>query len=368
MNPLAGKSPTEQKKIILAIVLGVLAIGALFFAFGGTSLFSSGPKVTVTLSPTPKASPSVPINPNDLKMPSQDEQTTLYSATPIACCRVVPGPEAGRNIFAFYEPPEPCGKPNNPCPPPPTPVVVPPTPTPTPKIWITAVNPTSVYAGAKGFRLEIVGERMMPEAKIYFSQSELPTKFINETRMTADVPANFISGEGPRQIIIQTPDGKSYSQAVTINVQAPPRPSFQYIGMIARKRSNNDTAYFMEQGRQTPISARLNDIVGSRFRLISISAEETIFEDVNLGFKHQVPLFRPAPGTSSSLPSRPNGFPTSDYQQYAPPTQNYQVQPGQSIPGIPDNIPRYVPPNGNVNRAQPQPQQKDEDDDGDGKP
>jgi len=101
--------------------------------------------------------------------------------------------------------------------------------------------------------------------------------------------------------------------------------------------------------------------------LISISAEETIFEDVNLGFKHPIQLFRPAPGTAaSSGPPRPN-FPGGDsFQQFTPPT-NYQVPPGQSIPGIPDNIPRYVPPNPNTNRPQ-QPQKDKDEDDGDGKP
>lgn len=370
MNPFAGKSANERNKMIAAIVLGVLALGSLFFAFGGTRLFSSSPKVTVSVSPTPKPSPSVPVNPDDLKMPSPNDQMLEYSSTLVKFNGVVSGPDPGRNIFSFFEPAPPCGPPSNPCPPPPIKTPEPPTPTPTPAIWITAVNPGSVYAGSKGFRLEIVGERMVPEAKIYMNQSEIPTRFINEHQISADVPASAISSEGGRQIIIQTPDGKKYSQSMTLNVQAPPRPQFQYIGMIARKRSNNDTAYFMEQGRQTPISARLNDIVGQRFRLISISSEETIFEDVNLGFKHQVPIYRPAPGTATSTgPSRNQGFPNSgDYQPYNP-GGNYQVPPGQSIPGIPDNIPRYIPPNANINNAnRPGKETKDEDDDGDGKP
>jgi len=204
---------------------------------------------------------------------------------------------------------------------------------------------------------------MLPEAKIYVSQTEVPTKFVSALQMTADVPASLIATEGPRQIMIQTPDGKKYSNSYSLTVQAPPRPAFQYIGMIARKRSNNDTAYFMEQGRQTPISARLNDIVGGRFRLMSISAEETLFEDVNLGFKHKIQLYRPAPGTTAGAPSRP-GFGNETYQPYSP-NPNYQVTPGQSIPGIPDNIPRYVPPS---NRPQPDKKDADDDDDGDGKP
>ena len=345
--------------MIVAIVLGVFALTSLFFAFGGTGMFSSSTKVTVTASPTPKPSASVPVNPEDLKMPSQADQFLTYGSTPISCCPVIPGGEPRRNIFAFYEPPEP-----TPYVPTPTPIVTP-SPTPTPHIYIAAVNPSSVYAGSKGFRLDIAGDRMPPNAKIYLSQSELPTNFVNPQRMTADVPASFITSEGPRQIIIQTPDGKQYSNMVSLTVQAPPRPQFQYIGMIARKRNNNDTAYFMEAGRQTPVSARLNDILGGRFRLVSISAEQTIFEDVNLGFKHPLSLYRPAPGTAVTTPPR-GGFPVGDgFQQFTPPVTNYQVPPGQSIPGIPDNIPRYIPPNANVNRP-PQPN-KDEDDN-DGKP
>jgi hypothetical protein len=362
-NPFAGKSPTERNKIIAALVLGVLALGALFFAFGG-SIFSSSPKVTVSVAPTPKPSPTVPTNPDDFKIPTESEQNLNYM-TVVDYHGPYPGADPGRNIFAFYEPPKPCGSVTNPCPPPPVKTPPPPTPTPTPEIYITGYNPPSVYAGSRGFRLEITGERMLPDAKIYFSQNELPTTYINPQRMVADVPAGFIAGEGPRQIIIQTADGKKYSNAVMLNVQAPPKPAFQYIGMIARKRSNNDTAYFMEQGRQTPLSARLNDVVGGRFRLMSISAEETVFEDVSLGFKHKVPLFRPAPGTVSAQPARP-GFPSGDtYVPYNPNT-NFQVQPGQSIPGIPDNIPRYVPPN--ANRQPTDKKDQDDDDDGDGKP
>ena len=364
-NPFAGKSPTERNKIIAALVLGVLALGSLFFAFGGTRMFSSSPKITVSVSPTPKPSATVPTNPNDFKIPTESEQSFVYGTTPIVCCGVSTGPDPGRNIFAFYEPPPP-----TPYVPTPLPTPPPPSPTPTPGIFITGVNPQSVYAGSRGFRLEISGERMQPDAKIYFSQNELPTSFVNEQRMVADVPANFIAGEGPRQIMIQTPDGKIYSNAVSLNVQAPPKPQFQYIGMIARTRSNNDTAYFMEQGRQTPLSARLSDVVGGRFRLLSISAEETVFEDVSLGFKHKLQLFRPAPGTAvSSQPPRP-GF-QETYTPFTPPATNYQVQPGQSIPGIPDNIPRYVPPAANrqpSDRTDKTDKKDQDDDDGDGKP
>jgi hypothetical protein len=229
------------------------------------------------------------------------------------------------------------------------------------------MSPQTVYAGSKSFRLEINGDRFLPEARIYFSQSELPTTFISPQKLIADIPANFIAQEGSRQIIIQTPDGKKYSNLAMFQVQAPPRPDMQYIGMIGRKRYNNDTAYFLDKGKTTdPYGARLNDVLGGRFRLVSIAPAETIFEDVSLGFRHRIALTTtPASGSSFGPPpptAPGRGVLTAPgFQQYIP----NQVPTGD-IPGIPSNIPRYNPQD---KKAEPN-EKKDSDDgkseDGDG--
>ena len=143
--------------------------------------------------------------------------------------------------------------------------------------------------------------------------------------------------------------------------------------MIARQRFNNDTAYFQEQGKPTPINARLNDVIGGRFRLTSISAGETVFEDVNLGFKHRLALYRPASGQNAAsgnpggqnpdinspgrFPGRININPNPNNPN--PPGIPYSIPSGE-IPGIPSNIPIYVPPTPQPNTKEV----KDEDDDG----
>ena len=203
--------------------------------------------------------------------------------------------------------------------------------------------PQSVYSGSKGFRIELSGDKFEPESRIYFEQRELRTTFISPQKLVADISAEMISSPGNRQVIVQTPDGRKHSNQLMFQVQEPPKPSFQYIGMIARQRYNNDTAYFQEPGQQTPTSARLNDVVGGRFRLLSISSEETVFEDVNLGFKHKVGLYRPPPGTVVSNPppsTNRRGFPRSE--QYVP--YNPNMPNVQTMPGIPDNVPRVRPP------------------------
>ncbi len=351
MGLFEGKTTTERNKIIAAGVLGVVALVALYLAFGSSFFGSKPTTVTVTTKSPAATRPNVATSTTgDRALPSADDQRFQYETTQVDYRPgSVPAPDPGRNIFAFYEPPAPCKgadcptRTPTPAPPPPTPV-----PVPTPPILLRAAIPQNVYAGSGGFKLQLDGVPFPANSRIYFNQTELPTTFLNEQRISADISANLIAQEGPRQIIVRTPDGKLYSNPVSLMVNPPPKPTVQYIGMIARKMRNNDTAYLMTPGATMPIGARLNDVVGGQFRLIDISAREVIFEDVNLGFKHRVAITPAATGTGSGSgnPSFPFGPGT--------------IPPG-SIPGIPGDIQRYVPPAAN----RPQPNKKDDVDDND---
>ncbi|MCY7348483.1 MAG: hypothetical protein LH614_20000 [Pyrinomonadaceae bacterium] len=370
MKLFEGKSPAERNKIIAASVLGVMALLALTYTFGGSLFGGRKVSVTVSASPTPTASPRR--TSYTAALPTTEEENFQYTTTPV---NYTPSsfyaPDAGRNIFAFYEPPPPT--PYSPTPvPPQKPVEIPtPTQTPVPPLLVGFVTPQSVFAGSKTFRLEVNGDKFTPESLIFLNGNQLPTTFISPQKLVADVPSNFIAGAGAIQILVRTADGGLYSNQVSLNVQAPPVPQFQYIGMIARQRYNNDTAYFQEQGKPLPLGARLNDVVGGRFRLMSISASETIFEDVNLGFKHRLALYRPTVGQSAGSNPVQNQDPTlispgrfpnkGGFNPNNPNSPNistpYNVQPGE-IPGIPGNIPIYNPT--------PPPNKDDEDDDKDG--
>jgi hypothetical protein len=365
MRFLEGKTSTERNKVIAAAILGVVSLVALYLAFG-RSFFagSSTTAVTVKVSPTPRLNVPPAANRGENPLPSADEQNFVYQTTPVL---YVPGnayaPDAGRNIFAFYEPPPPCkgaecpSPTPKPSPPPPTP-----TPVPTPPITIAAV-PQSVYAGSKAFRLEVSGNEFPADARIYFNQNEMKTTYVNAQRIYTEIPANYITQEGPRQVIVQTPDGKTYSNQVMLRVQAPPKPTLQYIGMIGRKRYNNDTAYFIEQGNPNPIGRRLNDVVAGRFRLVDISPSQVWFEDVNLGFRHAVALTTtPAPASPGSRLQNESGFgPTGPGGRPInvpgiPGAGFVQPQPQQQLPQRPGNSNQARPPRPN--------QPEDEDDDG----
>lgn len=358
MDLFKGKSPSERNKLIAAIVLGVLAFSALVFAFGPGLFRSSSTSAKVTVDTAGKQT-STPLQavPGQFRMPSQDEQLFDYGTTPIAYRPSIYGaPPPGRNIFAFYEPPPPT-------PWSPTPVIVRtpvPTPTPTPfPFFIAQVMPQAVYAGQRAFKLEVAGEGFLPESKIYFNQTLLPTTYLGPQRLTAEVPANMIASAGGKQVIVSTLDGEKFSEARMLNVQAPPTPqqTYEYVGMISRKYSNNDTAYFMEKTKlstpgATPTGKRLNDLLGGRFRLISISEKETLFEDVNLGFKHKMAILRTPP---TGGPSSPAGFP-SGFPNSGRPVQSFPGFPNMGAPQV--QLPR---PPANANR----PVRRDDDDDDD---
>jgi hypothetical protein len=185
----------------------------------------------------------------------------------------------------------------------------------------------------------------------------LPTTFVNSQRLAANVPANLIATQSAANIMVRTPDGKGYSLGRGFSVQPPPQPTFKYVGMIARRLGNNDTAY-LDEGKPTPGGYRLNDVVAGRFRIVNISSERVVVEDTNLGFRHQVELFRPPPGTTTSSTS-PGGFPSRPGSGFP---SNPQM-PMQGIPGIPGNIPVYRPPNRNANSNRPVDDEDDEDTD-----
>ncbi len=304
----------ERNKLIAALVLGVMAVISLTYTFGGLFFSSSNgtTTVSVTASPSPTTTVTGQLNP-DPNFPTQDEIVSEYLTFPIVYNpNSFFAPPPGRNIFAFYEPPLPSNAPpvvpGEKTPPPPTPYPTP-TPTPVPPLLVSYINPQSVYAGTnKAFRLEVNGDKFTPESQIFFNAVPLPTTYVSPQTLYATVPASYIVNAGRARILVATPDGKLYSNEGYFNVQAPPKPQFTYIGLIAHRHNNNDTAFFQEQNKKDPTEARLNDVVGGRFRVMSISVEEVELIDTQLGFRYKLKLERNNPG-SITYPSQPDSDP-----------------------------------------------------------
>ena len=123
--------------------------------------------------------------------------------------------EARRNIFIYYEPPPPVQKGS---------VVPTPTPTPVPPVLLAGLSPANVYARTGDFTLEISGDKFTSQLRVVIDNNELPTRYINPQQLSATVPAAIIANPGGHQVMLRSPDGKTYSNTTTLSVAAPPTP------------------------------------------------------------------------------------------------------------------------------------------------
>ncbi len=162
-------------------------------------------------------------------------------------------------------------------------VTPPPTPTPTPPIQLASLAPQSVFASTGNFTLQVSGDKFGPGATVFIDGQQVPTQYKSMQQLTATVPASLISSAGTRQVKVMTPDGKLYSNDTVLNVMKPPTPTYVYVGLLKRARSN--TAILKDQKGEL-YSVHEGDIVEGRFRIASISEHSVDVVDKDLNIKH----------------------------------------------------------------------------------
>jgi|SRR5882672_10707621 len=276
------RNPGERNKLILAGVLGIVALVFLWWTFFGFG--SSSTKVTPRSTPgqpAPSAvsrgsankTASVPQSVADFKGTDLDQLRPIkYEYSPVSV------PEAKRNIFAYYEKP-PSVSPSTPTP----------TPTPTPPVLLASLSPPTVYARTGDFTLEVSGDKFTSQLRVVIDNNELPTRYINPQQLSATVPAAIIANAGARQVMLRSADGKLYSNSATLSVAAPPTPNYNYIGIIGTPRYV-DTAILQDKTNKETLNVQRGDLLGGRFRVTSISEKEIVFLDSNLKIKHALPM------------------------------------------------------------------------------
>jgi hypothetical protein len=317
MAVVEGTNQSERNKKIAAIVLGSIAIIALAYMFlasgsSGTKRPTNNNQRTVTTTTTttrlPAPKPGDDIDENALLRPIPT------SFTPPAV------PEAGRNIFAFYVPtPKPTPDPNQPPPEQPTPEP------PQPTLILGGISPVNVYAHTGDFTLDVTGDKFTPETRIYIGGAELETRFVSAQQLSTKVPAQLISFEGGRDVMVRSPDGQLFSNTATLNVMPAPVPNYSFVGVSIKPRGN-DLAIVKEKNGRDLLNVQRGDILGGRFRVTGISVKELTLTDTNLNIKHKLPFVGDGSNPNAGgQPRYPQAQPQPQPQPVEPPAEPIEV-------------------------------------------
>ncbi|HST51255.1 MAG TPA: IPT/TIG domain-containing protein [Pyrinomonadaceae bacterium] len=277
-----GKTPAERNKLIAAIALPVVMLVFIFYMFSGPSRPNGA-----AASPTPRPAPRRTGNQTNANNSPDATEVDPGTLTPVIVEQAAyDGPDGDRNIFAFYEKPVAPAVPT-------ASVTPPPTPTPTPPLVLASLAPQSVFASTGNFTLQVSGDKFGPGVSVFVDGQQVPTQYKSMQQLTATVPAAAISSSGPRQVKVMTPDGKLYSNTSTLTVMQPPAPTYVYVGLLKRARSN--TAVLKDQKGEL-YSVHEGDIVEGRFRVAAISERGVDVVDKDLNIKHTLPFTASAAG------------------------------------------------------------------------
>ena len=288
------KNPDERKKLLWAIVLGLVAIVFLWWALFGFGRSSQPVRRTANNIPGPGSRP-VGQNPSAPQTVDQIKKDPLEQMRPIVFPDYTPGAsEAKRNIFAYYEKPTPA---------PSVEAVATATPTPVPPLLLAGLQPSNVFARTDDFTMDVSGDKFTPDARIFVDGRELNTHYASPQQLSATVPASMIANPGARSVIVKSANGVLYSNALALNISAPPTPNYTYIGIIGTRRFI-DTAILQDKNSKDVLNVQRGDVLGGRFRLTSISEKEVVLVDINLKIKHPLPFSNDRDRGSSPL-SRP---------------------------------------------------------------
>jgi hypothetical protein len=288
--------PGEKKKLLMAAVLGLVAILFLWWTFIGFGS-SSGSRTTVR-PPTASASPQQRAGARTDNNQRGNDATTgeVLELSTIQEIDYVPSsynaPEAKRNIFAYYVPPV-IEKP--------TPKIAEPSPPPPPPLLLASVSPANAYARSGDFKLEVAGDKFTGDSRIYVDGRELPTTFISPQQLSTTVPAAFIAAPGARQIMVRTPDNRLFSNVATLSVAAPPLPNYTYVGIISPITRVGDTALVQDKANKSIVGVQRGDLLANRFRVTSISDKELVLMDATLKIQHKLAMAEGDKGVGSPL-------------------------------------------------------------------
>ena len=269
----------EKKKQILAGVLGLLLFAVLAFQLIYSGGSDSPPQAArQQVRPVPSATPAAAKA--GAARDARIEQVAITQPLPLELlgARHAVNSSIGRNIF-IYPTPTP--------PPPPKPSPTPPPPPP-PPITIAGLNPSGVIARTKEFSMTVMGAKIPKDAVTIMNGQNLPTAFISESQLKVTVPAAMIRAPGDMKVEVRSvSDPALYSNALMLNVGAPPVPPYLFVALIINP-SGVSTAVLKSQAKGDLIYVHQGDMLDRKWKVTNIGAQSIEIQDVEYNIPHTV--------------------------------------------------------------------------------
>jgi hypothetical protein len=70
---------------------------------------------------------------------------------------------------------------------------------------IAGISPNSSQQGAPSFTLSVVGSNFISASSVQWNGSNVPTTFVSDVLLTADIPASAVAGKGPDAVSVVNP-------------------------------------------------------------------------------------------------------------------------------------------------------------------
>lgn len=204
------------------------------------------------------------------------------------------------------------------------------TPNPIPRI--SSLDPTSVEAGSAAFTLTVNGTSFVSNSVVRFSGVELPTTFVSDTKLTAQVSAENIANAGSVLVSVMNPvPGGGSSNNFLFTISVPPNPVPTISALSPATVTSGGPSFTLTVTGTNFVSNSVVRFNGADRQTTFISATEVraliAAADIQNGGMVIITVFNPAPGggTSNELTLTVN---------FAPPTISF-LSPSSTVAGGP---------------------------------
>lgn len=177
------------------------------------------------------------------------------------------------------------------------------TPNPIPRV--SSIDPTSVEAGSGDFTLIVNGSSFVSNSVVRFGSIDLPTTFVSDTRLTAQVAAEKVANAGSVLVRVHNPiPGGGTSNNALFTISVPPNPEPAITAISPATVTAGGQAFALTVTGANFVSNSVVRFNGDDRQTTFVSATELRAQitaaDIQNGGTAVITVFNPAPGGGTS--------------------------------------------------------------------